>query len=554
MPVELAQGYYLDNFFEIIEHVYKHYSDLLNEQEQTFYHQFKSLPLSAQYLYVRMLTRKGEYFRADKLSYDEVTCAQAALASLKELNFIQKPQPTDFANLVALFTKQEWLNFLSNLPDFADKLAALRALKRAELDSFLVNLEKPQRIFSHILKPVIKLRHQDVFSTYKLLFFGNLHQDLTDFVLRDLALNCYENYSIDKQTRLFESREKIDSYLAYYQTLDLLNDKVLQSVPLLLDIYKLLPKNTHQDDTLKRRLERAYIKIARQLERLEALDQALLIYQECALEPATERTIRILAKQNKIKQALSYCQKTIAESMHESERDFAQGFAYRLARKHHIDWKKPKPYQPKVQVIQLSPSGMGVEIDTANYFNNQGGQCFYCENSLFPGLFTLCYWQVIYAPIKGAFTHPFQSRPHDFYDDNFFDKRSDFHGAVNTMMVDLKKYRRQLFNLLAQKQAIISPLFNPKLLAPELLDLALKIIPNQDWQLIFNRLKQDLKANRSGFPDLINFTPNGGYQLIEVKGPGDKLQKNQIRWMSYFKQHNIPHQVVNVEWLSENES
>ena len=58
----------------------------------------------------------------------------------------------------------------------------------------------------------------------------------------------------------------------------------------------------------------------------------------------------------------------------------------------------------------------------------------------------------------------------------------------------------------------------------------------------------DLRNNSSGFPDLVHFPAVGGYRLIEVKGPGDSLQKNQQRWMQYFHQHGIPHQLARVTW------
>ena len=35
---------------------------------------------------------------------------------------------------------------------------------------------------------------------------------------------------------------------------------------------------------------------------------------------------------------------------------------------------------------------------------------------------------------------------------------------------------------------------------------------------------------------------------VEVKGPGDALQKNQRRWMQYFAQHGIPHRLARVTW------
>jgi len=44
------------------------------------------------------------------------------------------------------------------------------------------------------------------------------------------------------------------------------------------------------------------------------------------------------------------------------------------------------------------------------------------------------------------------------------------------------------------------------------------------------------------FPDC------GSYQLLEVKGPGDRLQDNQKRWIRAFERFGIPYRVVNVAW------
>ena len=66
--------------------------------------------------------------------------------------------------------------------------------------------------------------------------------------------------------------------------------------------------------------------------------------------------------------------------------------------------------------------------------------------------------------------------------------------------------------------------------------------------VIFERILADRRNNRSGLPDLIHFPAAGGYRLLEVKGPGDKPQKNQLRWMRYFRDHDIPYQIVFIDW------
>jgi hypothetical protein len=55
----------------------------------------------------------------------------------------------------------------------------------------------------------------------------------------------------------------------------------------------------------------------------------------------------------------------------------------------------------------------------------------------------------------------------------------------------------------------------------------------------------DLKIYRNGMPDLILFK-DGEFEWVEVKGPGDKLQDNQWRWISHFKRLKVPFSVAYV--------
>lgn len=68
-------------------------------------------------------------------------------------------------------------------------------------------------------------------------------------------------------------------------------------------------------------------------------------------------------------------------------------------------------------------------------------------------------------------------------------------------------------------------------------------------KLWFRRLLLDIRANRSGMPDLIQFfTAQHTYRMIEVKGPGDRLQDNQLRWLAFCEEHGMPVTVCYVQW------
>ncbi|MBT6948619.1 MAG: VRR-NUC domain-containing protein, partial [Gammaproteobacteria bacterium] len=162
-------------------------------------------------------------------------------------------------------------------------------------------------------------------------------------------------------------------------------------------------------------------------------------------------------------------------------------------------------------------------------------------------IFGLCFWDIIYAPVSGAFFNPFQRGPVDLY-------TSDFVGSRCMLISDrFKELKKNGPHSLAkaiyrEKLGVANPFVNWTYVDEQLLETALVKIPSQDLIRIFERLLIDLKNNSSGFPDLIVFDQNS-YRMIEIKGPGDKLQKNQARWFRYFMEHSIPAAVVNVEYL-----
>ena len=87
------------------------------------------------------------------------------------------------------------------------------------------------------------------------------------------------------------------------------------------------------------------------------------------------------------------------------------------------------------------------------------------------------------------------------------------------------------------------------MLTPQLVDLALDCLPPAHLKLWFTRLLADIRENRSGLPDLVRFWPaERRYEFIEVKGPGDKLQDNQTRWLRFCVANGMPVRVLDVRW------
>ena len=123
-------------------------------------------------------------------------------------------------------------------------------------------------------------------------------------------------------------------------------------------------------------------------------------------------------------------------------------------------------------------------------------------------------------------------------------------------MLGTGAYRREILDTYKNKQGIANPFVFWPVLDEALLELALHCIPSGHLEALFRRLLNNIKEHRSGFPDLIRFVPDAEqpeqrYEMIEVKGPGDRLQDHQVRWLQFFARQGIPASVCYVRWQDD---
>jgi hypothetical protein len=118
--------------------------------------------------------------------------------------------------------------------------------------------------------------------------------------------------------------------------------------------------------------------------------------------------------------------------------------------------------------------------------------------------------------------------------------------------LDDGRYRQTIRERYLGKWGVQSPFVFWGALTEDLLDQALDCLPAEHLKHWFNRLLLDIKANRAGMPDLIQFWPQDKtYRMIEVKGPGDRLQDNQLRWIEFCHEHQMPIAVCYVQWAEQ---
>jgi hypothetical protein len=551
LPPDLPEGYYLDNVITLFDHVETLYADILDQQHLDFLRDFAALTGDSQKLYIRLLNRSHHLFRLSKLDYPEIGSIQDAIALLNTSGFLQIDPEIDRGELVALFSKAELLAL-------HPEPAGLRKLKRLALDTML--LEQDDDAFFIALATtdcLLQVQQKECYTLCQMLFFGNLNQSMTDFVLRDLGLYQYENYRIDAQSRPYTNSLDIQQHWLLHRLESLLQITESNDIETLQTCFDAVPADTGPDSPLFRKGERIKYEIARQIERLDDLPLALQLYRQCALPPSRERITRILHRQDQIEDAIEHCQSIIAGPGSEEELQFATAFGRRLVRQHKIQDRSvfasphssDKPEMFDLELIRQD----SVEQAAVDYYlaQDEGNQCHFLENSLFNGVLGLLIWDAVFAPIPGAFYNPFQHRPADFYAQDFQTKRAALLTRVWSGITSTEDIWRQASICWEDKFGRMNPLINWQTLNLETLELALQRIPFNHWMTIFDRILLDLRNNRAGFPDLVLFPATGAYQLVEVKGPGDSLQKNQQRWMQYFSEHEIPHGVARVSWAEQ---
>lgn len=539
----LPPTYYLDNFQRLIEHAQQWYLDLLTPQEQEWLQRFMALPSPARCALVRMFSRKGHWFRSDKLNYQEIDDFPLQLERLGEQGFIRSSKGMNEARPVISYS--ELARELLTKPELFQVFPDLVSNRAARKDVLLQQLpDETFTGFEQLPFACIELLHPEFINLLLVLFFGNTHQDLSQFVLSDLGLNTFEPVTITLETRFFQSREQVDELLTlhkihnqYYE----ITTKDSVSLTALLDS---IPTNSDHTALIRRRSKLINL-IARDLERLEEYQLALDYFAQSHLPPSRERQARIHDKLNQTQAMSDVVTDILQYPIDVAELEVAHKLEQRVQRLQ--GHKVPRTKKPTCENehLKLDLSTVRVEEAVRAYMETQGWHCYFSENTFLNGLFGLAFWDVIFAEVDGAFINQYQYRPLDLYHDDFVSKRQELieqtFSALNDEGMEI------LLDTFQAKQSIANPFVQWAYFSKDLLERAIEHIPLPVLCDLFRILLKDLKLYRTGMPDLIVFNEHG-FRWIEVKGPGDKLQDNQWRWIKEFNKLGIPFSVC---WVNQ---
>ncbi|MBX2878373.1 MAG: VRR-NUC domain-containing protein [Granulosicoccus sp.] len=541
----LKDTYYLANFHALVSFVFANYGDLLHSEEKNWYSTICRLPEPAQCLYIRLLTRRGSIFRVSRLDYPEIENLSLAATDLASSGLTSSTPSSELATLARCFTKAELVRLLR--VEGADNLTRAELLENLTAGEKHVTDQHSNKL-QGADQWVNVFGHQHL-TLMQLCYFGNLYQDLSQFVLADLGAVRYADYTLDVEYRYFCTREQVDAHIRYYECCVLFDLADHRDATALLQLHKKLPEYPSEDEHLIRRIDRLRVTLARQLERLSELESALEVYRTCHHPPARERQVRILLSLSRQEQAIDVCQQMLDKPFNASERQIAESLMQRCRSASGLQVLTNRSFRPQASRLVLRKTEKRVEIAAKEYYQRQG-ECHYVENALFNSMLGLAIWDIVFHSIPGVFFNPYQVAPADFYLPSFIlrrqqllsDRLKELNSSATIEKLVMENYHRY--------HGIANPLVRWQRIDESLLHLSINRIPLNHWHPVFNNLLADLRENTSGMPDLIVFPDSGGYELIEIKGPGDSLQPKQRRWLQLFTQNQIPARVVHIGWSS----
>ena len=542
--------YYLENMETVLGWVQSHHGDLLTAKELDRLASFHTFSMPARALVTRMVMRTGDLFRSDKLKYPELGVPEGqALDEITDADWLDTDPLLSLDELFRLFTLGELRPALGPLLKAAGEPANLP--KGQMSDALHPRFPDPLTVADWLgqhARPVVRLKTMALFDRVRLMFFGNLRQSWSDFVLVELGHQQYEPVTFTPDSRAFQHRSEVDLYLAMHQCREWLDQRVPAD-----EVWQAVPAPS-DNAWLTSRRDRLLLELGRQAERQGERELAVEAFASSGHREARLKQLRLLERMKRHREAWAIACEWQNQELSDAE---AQGLARILKRlaSRLGQIPPPPPAQPPIQEMTLTlpkPDVGSVEYAVQDHLYRDEAPVFYVENTLINGLFGLLCWQTIFTQVPGAFFHPFHVGPADLTREDFVSRRKTSFEECFAWLAD-GSYRERILANYRAKQGTTNPFVIWPVITEELLSLALDCLPPADLECLFRRLLLNIREHRSGFPDLIRFLPNAAepdkcYEMIEVKGPGDRLQDHQIRWLEFFAVEDIPASVCYVRW------
>ena len=543
--VILKSRYYLDHFEEMLDFILTRYQHALDPKHLAFAESFQNLSLDARCLYVRMVNRKGHVFVRDYLRYEEIHDTPAAVAELRDRDFILPVAATQYEDLLRIHTRDA-LAARIRQHDFPLTVEMPRSnAKKAELIQFTLTelpfeeLCAPGSIETHLAQG-----HTDELGYFLFLYFGDLRSGLADFALRDLGVMKTQAFKQEFKPR-FNSRVVALAAYRYRKLLAELTDPGEATVEQCFTDSPHWPRINDPDIELLR--GRALNRLGAWFERHEDFERALAVHQLSDQFPSTERTVRLLMSAGRAEEAAKLLGRLIEDPSCDQELLFAEDFYERKFEKKKVG--RLTALLREAPVLPLDESGRNYPEGAAIRKLQQGGaQAWHTENVIWGQLFGLIFWDLLFTDESAAVHTPFDRSPQDLHTGQFYHNHRD---AIDSRLEEFSNPGAVIERI---RQSFEEHDGSPNhfvIWSPDLLDLTCRLVrsaPKGALSHVLREMSEQWQARRNGFPDLM-VIKDDQVRFAEIKAEGDSLRRNQLAQLDRLKRAGFPVEVLRVEWI-----
>ena len=537
---KLPTYYYHEHFLEMLGFVVEHYAHALRPAQRQLIEDYRSLSLSAQRLYARLVNRKGSVFPRNRLRYPEIGDIHAPLAELDASGWVGAPDVSDVPDLLRCLTRPQLLALL--LPDF---VGLSRSLKKDEYIAFASENASPAALLARLpADTIVAQRHSKVLLYILFLYFGRLPDGLAQFTMRDLGLVQTQGFRKDYEPR-FNELEEAEEHFYFSVRLKCLERTVLPAG--LADLSRdsgTWPEPAYPGAAKLR--DRLAEQIGRAAEDAGDLAAALAVYARGESPRCTERRARILLASGEREAARTLLEAVISAPRSDEERVFAEDLYRRK-----FDRKRTSVATDTLrdaETIELDEIHAGApERGAVAYFQAQGQQAFRVENTLWRTLFGLLFWDQLYPETGAALHSPFEWLPANLSDGSFFiDNQSSIEETLN-LLEDKPKLIRHILSASTRHYGRANAVFRWRQTTLDALFALLEHVDPRRLRGALTRLCQDYNRHRHGYPDLLVIDDDGA-RFVEIKAEGDQLRQNQLVRLQQLRADGLRVDVVRARW------
>ncbi|KAJ1258223.1 hypothetical protein BS78_10G058700 [Paspalum vaginatum] len=585
---------YQNNFNLMIADVMANHAHVFSDIEKSFLASFKSLSDDGQWLFVRIYTRKGPWFRKSSISYHEISDLEHAILELKLAGYIDMLSCTvgsseyDMKEILDVSSVPEMKEILKELPKGHTSCTRRHELVSTLLSSYHKGTctSLPKRILKRIGTCIrISKIADELLWRIQRLFFLNGDQDLSSFLLVEFGVVKFPDYAcstshciFQERTDLLEYEEAIRVAQVMDESLDNNNmDLVTRCIDLSENRLCSMPKqeNANPPEDIPSffsffSASWVYSKIltlgVSVYERERRYEDAIRILKVLLSKVACDRrrgywTLRLsvdLEHMGRPNESLSTAEGGAVDPWVRAGSKFAlQRRVLRLS-KPPRRWKVPS-YADYVKrnVKEVNIEGRplncetgaknvfygydgefcGVEQLALQYYADEGGgwQGTHSEGGIWMTIFSLLMWDVMFSDVQDVFQSKFQTAPLDLETDDFYKSRKSLAESQLKKIQD-GMAEEMLISSWELHQGTSCRGVNWDRHSLTDLRAVVACIGGHRLASLLRHLAIDYRSWSSGMPDLLLWRflderGGGEAKLVEVKGPRDQLSEQQRAWI-----------------------